>query len=99
MDIYRNIEGSLRIMLPWESNRYYIFVCVGARGLMCPRARGRMHARARVSLLIQHAIYMPHIVTSFVVPLAAPNFSTLSHKGRIFEIKNSLNIKRTFLPP
>jgi hypothetical protein len=39
--------------------------------------------RARVALLIQHAMRMRHIV----VPLAAPYFSTLSHKQHDFQEK------------
>ena len=35
----------------------------------------------RVALLVQHATRTRHIVTSFVAPLAPPQFSTLSHKG------------------
>ena len=64
--------------LPWKSNTYCIFVCVNLR------ARRRVHARpcVRVALIIQHSIHMRHIVTSFVAPLAPPNFSTLSHKRR-----------------
>jgi hypothetical protein len=37
-------------------------------------------ACVQVILLIQNAICMRQIVTSFVVPLALPYFSTLSHK-------------------
>jgi hypothetical protein len=48
------------------------------------RVQGRVHARARVALLIQHAKRLRHIVTSFVAPLAPPRFSTLSHKRQEF---------------
>jgi hypothetical protein len=41
----------------------------------------------RVALLIQHATLLRHVVTSFVVPLAAPHFSTISHKRRDFRKK------------
>jgi hypothetical protein len=45
------------------------------------RARGRVHAHTcNVALLIQHATRMRHVVTSLVVPLCPPYFSTLSHK-------------------
>ena len=40
-----------------------------------------------VSLLIQHATRMRHIVTSLVAPLAPPYFSTLSHKRYDFRKK------------
>jgi hypothetical protein len=45
------------------------------------------HGCASVALLIQHAIRMRHIVTSFVTPLAPPYFSTLSHKRHDFRKK------------
>ena len=41
-------------LLPWKSNKYYIFVCVcvcvraRARLCVCARTRGRVHERARV---------------------------------------------------
>ena len=38
--------------------------------------RGRVH----VALLLQHAMPIRHIVTSFVTPLALRYFSTLFHK-------------------
>jgi hypothetical protein len=40
-----------------------------------------------VTLLIQHATRMRHIVTSFVALLAAPHSSTLSHKRRDIQKK------------
>jgi hypothetical protein len=46
------------------------------------QARGRVNMR--VTLLIQHAARMRHVVTSFVAPLAPPHFSTLSHKRHDF---------------
>ena len=46
-------------------------------------------ACARVALLIQHATRMRHIVTSFVAPLAAPYFSTLSHTRHDFRGKGT----------
>jgi hypothetical protein len=54
---------------------------------MCVRARvGRVGTRARghvdVASLIQHAMRISHIVTSFPASLAPPYFSTLSHKWR-----------------
>jgi hypothetical protein len=53
-------------------------VCVGERG--CPGAWECAWAYVHVALRIQHTTSMRHIVTLFVAPLAAPNFSTLSHK-------------------
>ena len=60
--------------------------------------RGRVHGRAcvRVALLIQHAMNMRHIETSFMAPLAPLQFSTLSRKRAIFG-KKLLNIKFVFL--
>ena len=47
----------------------------------------------RVVLLIQYAIRMRHIITSFVTPLAPPYISTLSHKRHDFRKKKKvLNI-------
>jgi hypothetical protein len=37
-----------------------------------------------VALLMQREMLMHHFVTSFVVPLAAPYFSTLSHRRHDF---------------
>jgi hypothetical protein len=69
----RRVHASL---LPWKSNKYYIFVCV----CVC--------ARALVALLIQHATRMRHIVTLFVAPLAPPHFSKLFHKRHGFREKD-----------
>jgi hypothetical protein len=49
-----------------------------------------------VALLIQHATFMRHIVTSFVVPLAPPYFSIISDK-RNFSEKNLVNVKRVLI--
>ena len=57
-----------------------VCVCVGAR------ARGRVHVRARVDLLIQHATRMRCIVLSFVATLATLQFSTLYHKRHVYRI-------------
>ena len=51
------------------------------------RARGRVHVRARVALLIQYATRVPHVVTSFVASLAPSHFSTLPHKRHDFRNK------------
>jgi hypothetical protein len=55
----------------------------------------------RVDLLIQHATRMRHIVTSFVAPLAPPNFSALSHKRcdlkKVIELKMLVLIFCTIL--
>ena len=67
-----------------EINITYFCVCVR----VCTRARkrvpGRMGACVHVALLIQHAIRMRHVVTSFVAPLTLPHFLTLSHKWHDF---------------
>jgi hypothetical protein len=47
------------------------------------------------ALLIQHAMRMRHIVTSFVAPLSPPFFSTLSHKRPDFRkpvIKHKMGV-------
>jgi hypothetical protein len=43
---------------------------------------------ARVTLLIQHAMCMRQIVSSFVASLAPPYFSELSHKQHDFRKKS-----------
>ena len=67
------------LLLPWKRSKFYICVCPGA---WC----------VHVALLMQHDTRMRHIVTSFVTPLAAPNFSTLSHKRHNF-LKILLNLR------
>jgi hypothetical protein len=52
--------------------------CVGAREF------GLAHARACIVLLIQLETRMRHTVTSFLISLTPPNFSTVSHKRREF---------------
>jgi hypothetical protein len=56
---------------------------------VCARACVRSGAQVRgvcmrLALLIRHATRVRHIVTSFVVPLAAPHFSALSQKRHDF---------------
>jgi hypothetical protein len=53
-------------------------------------------AYVRISLLIQHATRMRHIVTSFVAPRSPLYFSVLSHKQCDFRKKKLLKIKRVF---
>ena len=50
------------------------------RACACPGRWACTCACVHVALLIQHAIRMRHIVTSFVASLTPPHFSTLSHK-------------------
>jgi hypothetical protein len=73
----RRVRGT---MVAVESNKQYKFVCVCG----CPGAWACACACVHVTLLIQHASRMRHIVTSFVAPQAPPHFSTLSHKRRDF---------------
>jgi hypothetical protein len=49
-----------------------------------------------VALLIQHETCMHRTVTSFVIPLASPSFSTLSHNRRYF-MKNVIKRKMCVL--
>ena len=63
------------------------------------RARGRVHVRARVSLLIQNAMCMRHIVLLFVASLVPSEVLTLSHTRQAFRKKNILNIKCVFSFP
>jgi hypothetical protein len=51
------------------------------------RARGRVYVRARVTLFIQHATRMRHVVFPFVTYLAPLYFSTLLHKQYGFRKK------------
>ena len=70
-----------------KQHELLIFVCV--------RARVSVGACVHVSLLIQHAKRMRHIVTSSVAPRSPLHFSTLSHKLCDFR-KKLLNIKCVF---
>ena len=76
-------------LLPWKSNKYCTSLCVRERVRACTQARGRVLARAcvHVTLLIQHATYMRHILMSFVAPEAPPYVSTLSHTRHDFRKK------------
>ena len=85
------IEALRESLLPWKSNKYYIFVCacvwLRARACGCPGAWASACACVRVALLIQHSTRMCHILTPFVALLAPPHFSTLCHKRRDFRKK------------
>ena len=84
-------------LLPWKSNKYYIFLCV------CACARPRFRTCVGVCMCVRacrHAYpacnSMRHNVTSFVAPLAAPYFSKLCHKrqdfrNKVIEFKMCLN--------
>ena len=71
--------------------------CACVRACVCVgfRARGRVHGRMRVALLIQHAIRMRHILSSFVASLAPPCFSTSPHKQHDFQ-KNVIELNVCF---
>jgi hypothetical protein len=64
-----------------------VCVCVGAGA--CERACVSAWVRAcvRIALLMQYTTRMRHTVTSFVAPLAPPDFSTISHKRHDFRKK------------
>ena len=79
-------------LLPWKSNKYYIFVCVHA--CVCPGVWVCACASVHVALLIQHATRMRHIVTSSVAPQDPPNFSTLSHKRHDFRKKKKVTVHK-----
>ena len=84
-------------LLSRNSNTYHIFVCACVRACFCPSAWACTSACVRVVLLIQHVTGLRQIVTSFVVPLASPNFSTLSHKRHDIWKKNLSSIKYVFI--
>ena len=83
----RRVRESL---LPWESKKYYIFVCVCAPVhsyvfvYVCPGAWVYAWANLRVVLLIQHATRMRHTVTSFVASGFNKCFEHFLKNGTIF---------------
>ena len=78
--MYVSSKVQARIAFAVEK-QYILHICV------CARAR---------TLIIQHAICMRHIVTSFVAPLVPPYSSTLSHKRRDFRKKKVIENKMCF---
>ena len=66
------------LLLPWTSNKYYIFVCVCMHLYACGCLG--ICACVHVALPIEHSTHVPHIVTSLVATLTLPHFLTLSHK-------------------
>ena len=64
-------------------------VCVRAcaRACLCLGKWACAYTCTHVALLIKHANFMRHIVTSFVSPLTPPYFSTLSQKWQDFSKK------------
>jgi hypothetical protein len=67
-----------------------MFVCVCVRAYVRVLLHGSVGVSmsVRVVLLIQHAMYMRHIVTSFVFSQAQQHFSTQSHKRYDFRGKD-----------
>ena len=49
---------SLNPLLPWKTNKHYIFLCV----CVCVRVRVRTCARTRADLLVHHATRMRRII-------------------------------------
>ena len=75
-------------LLPWKSNKYYIFVRVCAR--VCVPERVGVCLR----VFVQHAARMRHIVMSFLVP---QYFSILSHKRQDFRKRKVIEHKTCVL--
>jgi hypothetical protein len=46
MYVQRILRRVLEPLLPWKSNKYYIFVCVRTSVRACTLTRGRVHTRA-----------------------------------------------------
>ena len=70
-------------LLQWKINNNYILVFLCALACVCVGvgAQALACACARLTLLIQHATRMRHIVCASLAP---PRFSTLSHKRHDF---------------
>jgi hypothetical protein len=83
MYVESNTEAPSRNTVTVEKQQVLI---IGLCACACMRvgARAHEHACERVALLIQHAKRVRHIVSSSLAFLAAPHFSTLSHKRRDF---------------
>ena len=65
--------------LPWKSFKYSLLLCVCVHACGCPDASACACAYVRVAVLIQHAMHMRHIVTSFVTFQSPSHFSTVFH--------------------
>jgi hypothetical protein len=65
---------------------------------LCVRAPERVGVsfRVHVALLIQHRTRIRHILTSYVAALAAPYFSSLTHKQNDFRKKRNCKHKMCF---
>ena len=78
-------------LFPSKRNKCYLLVdgCVRACVRECgyPGAWACACEYVHVALLIQHPKDMRHVVTSFVAPRFASDFSTFSHKRRDFRKK------------
>ena len=78
----------------------FLYVYMRARTCVCvcvfPGAWACAFAYARVALLVQHATRIRHILLSFVVSLAPPHFSTLSHKRHDFRKESYLQWNVSF---
>jgi hypothetical protein len=85
MYVQRNFEARLRVIYAVEKEKVlHVCVCARARACVFPEALAYSCPCAHVALLIQQATLMFDIVTSFVVALAPPAFSTLSHTRHDF---------------
>ena len=86
-----NITRQATYALPKIEARSRIIVAVKKQYVLlmsvCAHASVRAWEGALVALLIQHAMRMCHILTSFVAPLASPHFSTLSQERHNFQKK------------
>jgi hypothetical protein len=88
------LRCTLELLLPWKSNKYYVFVWVCLHMCGCRSAWVCACVCIHVALLIQHATRMHHIVTVWPLWLHQ-NFQHYPINGAIFG-KSVLNIKRVF---
>ena len=79
-----------KLLLPWKSNMYYIFLCACVR--VCGFAGSLARVCTRVALLTQHAKRICYIILSSMAFLVT-HVSALSHKQHDFRKRKLLNKK------